>query len=125
MQGACHRAGHALCQRGMARRLHACHNVNRLLGAPRTPPAWGQAGPTPVCAWVPQEKGGRMSRGVENLGQPPMSAILLLWVLLQPLRVPGVWAWEIIGAHETQAQCEAARWEQPAPYWTICAEVAE
>ena len=66
-----------------------------------------------------------MSHGVENLGQAPMIAIFLLWVLLQPLRVPGVWAWEIIGAHETQAQCEAARWEQPYHDWTICAEVPE
>ena len=51
--------------------------------------------------------------------------LLVLWVLLQPLRVPGVWAWQIIGAHETQAQCEAARWEQPYHDWTVCAEVKE
>ena len=51
--------------------------------------------------------------------------LLLLWVLLQPLRVPGVWAWQIIGAYEIQAQCEIARWDQPYHDWTICARIEE
>ena len=54
-----------------------------------------------------------------------MKVGLLLWVLLQPLQQPGVWDWQIIGAFETQAQCEAARWEQPFQPWTICASIRE
>ena len=50
---------------------------------------------------------------------------VLIWVLLQPLQQPGVWDWQIIGAFETQRECEAARWEQPYQPWTICAKIPE
>ena len=50
---------------------------------------------------------------------------VLIWVLVQPLPLPGVWAWQIMGAAETKEACEQLPLKQLKPTQTFCVEMPE
>ena len=50
---------------------------------------------------------------------------VLIWVLVQPLPLPGVWAWQIMGAAETKEACEQLPLKQLKPTQMLCVEMPE
>ena len=50
--------------------------------------------------------------------------VFLIWILLTPLDDARVFAWKIIGAHETREACESERNARLDVLRTICAKLA-
>ena len=51
--------------------------------------------------------------------------LIPIWVLVQPLPQPGVWAWQIVGAAETKEACEQLFLKRLKPDQTLCVEMPE